>query len=413
MEQASSYLTANGHLRENAATHPTPEIKKELAASNAQTQGFMDAAARKFPDNGQIQTMGAVTSSQLGDLKTAGSRANQAVSLGENNLNMPGAAPEQRAKDLADALTIRSAISAQRGDKKSALDDVARALKINPDDETALRLSKLLINHHFHDVDVSLPAGMDANQANKELAELRNALAEVNAAVVRHVINRPAGFASSVGHTKDAETDLKLGDYQRMYDEATIALNKLPDNPKAYMQRAFAAYMLKRFDQAIRDATSGLKLRPGAGTLLGLRAASYNETGRPKDALQDAVAAVSSNPKDPFAWLQKGLAREKLREGDDGYLSDIKQAGDLNSEFNHFYTEALGRRTQGQPATKDGGTKAGSNSAEGDSGKGLWGSFSDFMDHSGITQSSLYWIAGLLAILALIIAIWPRREDRD
>ena len=408
--KATSLLSSNEQLREKAATAPTPEIKKELDTSNAQTQRFMDAAAKKFPDNGQVQTMGAVTSSQLGDLKTAGLRADRAVGLGEANLNMPGAPPEQRAKDLADSLMIRSAISAQRGDKKSALEDVARALKLAPDDETAQRLSKLLINHHFHDVDISLPAGMDANQANKDLAELRNSLAEVNAAVVRHVVNRPAGFSSSVSHTKDAETALKMADYQTMYDDATTALRKLPDNPKAYMQRAFAAYMLKNFNQAIKDATDGLKLRPGAGTLLGLRAASYNETGRPRDALQDAVAAVSSNPKDPFAWLQKGLARESLHEGDDGYLSDIKQAGDLNSEFNHFYTEALGRRTQGESA-KNAGTKTGSDSAQGDSGKGLWGRFSDFMDQSGIKQSSLYWIAALLVILALIIVIWPRRED--
>src|SRR6185369_4220664 len=115
-----------------------------------------------------------------------------------------------------------------------------------------------------------------------------------------------------------------------------------------YMQRAFAALMLKNYEQVLKDAGEGLKLKPGSGSLLGLRAAAYNETGRPQKALDDATRAIEDNPKDPFAWLQKGRAREALKEGNDEYLDDIKNAGDLNPEFEHYYQEAMLRREGGK-----------------------------------------------------------------
>ncbi|MBI3554220.1 MAG: protein kinase [Elusimicrobia bacterium] len=327
----------------------SPDLVKKYDEQAAQTKAFADetyasvlagGTAADNPDKASLAAVTSIAASQLGDSKTALARAEKAVELAQ----APGADPNL----LKETLKVRAVSYAASGDYAKANEDAKRALKINPDDEAARQIELLTRGRSFGQMK-SLPGKPPSPEIQGLIDQVR-----------KPVVNRPQGFDSTVAHTKEAETDLKLGDYQRMYDEASKAIEKLPDNPKAYMQRAFAGLMLKNYDQVIKDAEAGLKLKPGSSSLLGLRAAAYNETGKPQKALDDAAKAVEDNPKDPFAWLQKGLAREKLNEGNDEYLSDIKNAAELDPGFEHFYTEALARRGQGNPAVAPVGPPQGS-----------------------------------------------------
>lgn len=325
-ENISGLQAAGDALKKN----PTQEAKDNYNAQVVETKSFADETAKQNPDDPALQAVTSVVAAQLGDSKTALKRSERAVSLAETQKAPP--------EELVEILKIRAVAYAESGDNVKANADAKRILKLFPDDETARKVELLTRGKPM----AKAPAVAAGQPPPEDVQVLIDAVRPRPSPV-----NRPEGFGASVGHIKEAETDLKLGDYQRMYDEASSAVARLPDNPKGYMQRAFAALMLKNYEQVISDADAGLKLKPGSGSLLGLRAAAYNETGHPQKALEDAARAIDDNPKDPFAWLQKGLAREKLKEENDEYLDDIKNAGDLNPEFEHYYQEAMLRREGG------------------------------------------------------------------
>ncbi len=320
-QKAQQTIIALGDKKDAASVTQRKSAQADIAKAETEVGALpeiKDSGVKSALSNFLLQT---------NDNTKALAQANEAVDLSLQNNDPPAT--------VADALRARAMANAATGNYAGANADAKRILKMFPNDELADRIEKLTRGHA--PIKINLPKNTPPPAPIQELLDVAR----------RSPINRPAGFDATVAHTKEAESGLEMGDYQKMYDEATMALEKLPGNPKAYMQRAFASLMMKKFDQTIKDATEGLKAKPGSASLLGLRAAAYNETGKPKDALEDAARAVEDNPKDPFAWLQKGLAREKLNEGNDEFLGDIKTAAELNPEFEHFYTEALGRRQQG------------------------------------------------------------------
>ena len=294
----------------------------------------VDSGAQDLGGDRGAQQLASNYFVQAGDSKKAVSYGDRAVTLAREQ----NAAPTE----AADALRTRALAYAAGRDYAKAHDDAVEALKLDPDNETAQAIEKLTREKNIPEqIAVKIEPGAPPAPEIAAILEKERAASPVN---------RPEGFSTTVGEMKQADATAQLGDYEAMYAKATEALKRLPDNPRAYMQRAFAGLMLERYDGAIDDATAGLKLKPNAGSLLGVRATAYNETGKPQLALADAQKAIDVNPKDPVGWLQKGLAREKLGEPDDQYLADIKNAAELDPSFEHFYTEALARRGQGSPA---------------------------------------------------------------
>jgi tetratricopeptide (TPR) repeat protein len=311
-----------GNKTDAASAAERARIEKELAAKAAAVQTLVD----QNPD-ARVNTAATEFSLQTNDTAGALKRSNDAVDLSLKNNDPPDV--------VADALRMRSMANAAAGDYTKANADAKRVLKMYPDDELADRIEKLTRGHA--PLTVKLPRASPPPDIIVHFLDQNR----------RSPINRPKGYDASLDLTKKADSSVQMGDYERMYQQADAAVQKMPDNPKAYMQRAFAGLMLKKYDQVIKDAGAGLKLKPGSSSLLGLRAAALNETGKPKEALEDASKAIEDNPRDPFAWLQKGLAREKMGENNDEFLGDIKNAADLDPSFEHFYTEALARRQQG------------------------------------------------------------------
>jgi len=318
-----------GAIQKDAALEP-----REKAAQIEQRKAQVDGLVDKFPDSPDVQSSGARASLQEGEVAAALTRAGLAVAL----------ARHKTPKQLAEALKTQAISFVAGGDYPRAFEAAQEALRLFPQDRNAMIL-------------VGLTRERGAKKAAARAASII-AGAQAGPDTPAEVSGRPNGalqnlldaardsYADSVEETKKAETDLKLGDYQAMRDQASAAIKAMPDNPKAYMQRAFAGLMLKSYDDVVEDATRGLALAPRSAALLGLRAAAYNETARPQLAWPDAENAVAADPRDAFAVLQRGLAAERLGKPDEQSLADIRKAGELDPSFAHFYTEALARRGQ-------------------------------------------------------------------
>jgi len=318
LERLTEKVAADqAQLEQNKITQE--EFLKNLAATKAEVKEI----AAQAPKSAAIQTSAARVYRQAGDYQTAFSYVNQAIAL----------AP----KDSWPLLN-RGIMHFDQGDFPSAARDTKKALALDPSNRAAFSLYKLSQGR-------APRAGPSAN-AVPVVEEEQKAVNQLYTQA-RLPITRPAGFSESVSRTRQAETALKLDNYEEMHRQSSLGIAKMPENPKAYMQRAFASLFLKRYDEVIADANKGLSLQPNSSALLSLRAAAFNETVRPKQALEDAKRAVALAPRDPFAWVQKGLAREKLGEKPEEYLADLKQAAELSPDFEHFYTEALARRGTG------------------------------------------------------------------
>lgn len=327
-----------GVIQKDAALKP-PEKAAQIGERKAQVDGLV----RKFPDSPDVQGSGARASLQLGDVLTAVTRASLAVKL----------ARHKTPRQLAEALKTRAIALVAEGDYGGAFQDASQALKLFPGDRNAMILAGLTRDRkagraaaRAASIAAGAGAATEAAGAPALIAGRPNGALQhlIDAARDSAAINRPAGFEDSVGETKQAENSLKLGDYDAMYAKASAAVKAMPDNPKVYMQRAFAGLMLKRYDDVVADATRGLTLAPKSSSLLALRAAAYGETGRADLAWTDAENAVADDPKDAFAVLQRGLAGEKIGKPADATLTDIRAAGELDPSFAHFYTDALARR---------------------------------------------------------------------
>ena len=312
-----------------AKTPPAPEVARKNEEQKQALSTDSNALADMFPKDSGVQAAAARLATQTGDYPKALERAEKAVAADPEN---------------ADALKARAIANFASGRYPEAAADAQAVLKKNPDDLAAtgvLNLSKPRT--------AASTGGIPAPLATP--AEVRLLVSQAASA-----LTRPAGFTESVGRTGQAETALRLRDYEAMHRQATAAIAQMPSNPKAYMQRAFASLFLKKPADALKDANVGLALKPDAAALLALRAAANNQLGKPKDALADAQKAVALDPKDPFAWVQKGTARKLLGELPEKYLEDLKKASELNPAFSSYYTEALaelGRapKTPGAPST--------------------------------------------------------------
>ena len=224
-----------------AKTPPAPEVARKNEEQKQALSTDSNALADMFPKDSGVQAAAARLATQTGDYPKALERAEKAVAADPEN---------------ADALKARAIANFASGRYPEAAADAQAVLKKNPDDLAAtgvLNLSKPRT--------AASTGGIPAPLATP--AEVRLLVSQAASA-----LTRPAGFTESVGRTGQAETALRLRDYEAMHRQATAAIAQMPSNPKAYMQRAFASLFLKKPADALKDANVGLALKPDAAACL-------------------------------------------------------------------------------------------------------------------------------------------------
>ncbi len=297
-----------------------PRKVAELKKVKDENDALYDGSAN---DAGNITTS-ALVSGILGNHEVAAKRAEAAVKVAQAN-KKPG--------ELLDATRTRAVARWHVGDYAGAVADAQAVLKTDPKDPVATAVEKLSTDRVSG--QIKLP---DASEQSNlpELAVLAGR--ETGAKT------KDAGDVRKAKEFLDkGEEALKKGDYPAMHRYATVSLSHVPENPQAYVQRAFANLFLRRPSGMVADATLGLALSPDSPELLGLRARGYNELANYDAAFADADRSIALNSRHAMGWSERARAREGLRQPAQAWLEDYKRAAELQPAWSNLYDEALAR----------------------------------------------------------------------
>jgi tetratricopeptide (TPR) repeat protein len=167
--------------------------------------------------------------------------------------------------------------------------------------------------------------------------------------------NGTAGPSTSLAQTS---TSFGLGstwasDYNRMLRESiestTAAINKDPENVRAYMRRADAYEHLRQTPQAINDYSKVIKIDPQNSDAYEKRGAAYRYSMEQcEQAIVDYNMAASLDPYNAKTFWHRGDALNKLGRHEEA-IKDFTRAIDLNpKEADAYFSRAETYRELGR-----------------------------------------------------------------
>jgi tetratricopeptide (TPR) repeat protein len=113
-----------------------------------------------------------------------------------------------------------------------------------------------------------------------------------------------------------AQAWLMIGDANRAFGAATMALTLMPDDPDLLTDRAVALGSLGRYREAIEDLDAALRLDPDRAEALVFRAAANRSLDRFGEARRDVDRALRLLPANPEALLERGILRQLAGDAD-------------------------------------------------------------------------------------------------
>ncbi|MFK7739357.1 MAG: tetratricopeptide repeat protein [Planctomycetota bacterium] len=128
--------------------------------------------------------------------------------------------------------------------------------------------------------------------------------------------------ATCLGHSKQHEAAIK---------SATIAIDLDDSIAKAYGERAFNFYSLRRYKKALADYDRFVALEPTSFTGHGERGDVLLELDRPREAMRAFTRALKIAPRWPTAHSQRGSAARQIGDLEEARLS-FGRAIALNGE---------------------------------------------------------------------------------
>ena len=263
-----------------------------------------------------------------------------------------------------DAYKARAMARVNLEDRKGALEDVKRAMELDPQDESA-RILSILISSNKEAPDLktiaSIEAMKNAISANKEDVldlsgdksfkrsnKLKSAEKLLTEKDLKEKNNRSINFGKSKLFLKKAAAKNSLGDYSDAVKYASMSIKEDGNNLNAYLERAIANNFLGHYDKAISDATQTLEKDSGNVQALNIRSWALNKKGNFRLAGGDATAAIKLNPNFADAWFNRANANKKM--GDyKRMLQDYRQAALLSKNYNSHYRDAVARYAKRVP----------------------------------------------------------------
>ncbi len=341
VDQKKNPVAALVHVRMVAVSGKKEETERAIAQ-----------ASSDYPDNPSVQTAAASYYNETRNYAMAEKTATDAIRLDSSS---PGA---YKARALA---------RASLQDRKGAIEDIKKALAIDPQDESARLLSALLESRK---PAASLKAVASAEEMSKALGAREDDRGEVNASggdAAPGAESASSGAAPAAGlpdyaksraYLKTALAKTALGDYEAAARYSGLAIEKDPGNTEAYLERANAYNFLGRYDDAVRDATAAIEKDPGNMQAFNIRAWALNRKGRAGDAAADASRAIGLNPNYADAWFNRALAYEK--QGDyKRMLEDFQRAAALSGSYAARYQDAVAQYGPRVPGFMGQGAAAG------------------------------------------------------
>jgi len=234
-------------------------------------------------------------------------------------------------------------------DRKGAIEDVRRAMELDPQDESSKLLSALVASKKSVTSLKSLSllqemrgsGGGDGVLARREGAfQSGDQVLEASLQNAPSAGQQPVDYVKSMSYAKTAASKNALRDYDAAVRYASMAILKNPGNTGAYLERASASNSLGRYEDAIRDTTDIINRDPSNVQALNMRAWALNRKGMAKEAESDVNRAIDINPGFADTWVNRALVYEK--QGDyKRMLEDYRQAALLNGEYGGRFQDAV------------------------------------------------------------------------
>ena len=122
--------------------------------------------------------------------------------------------------------------------------------------------------------------------------------------------------------------DGKFTNPKKAADYLGKAIQKNPDFPQAYNNRANAYRELKYYDRAINDYNAAIRLNPDFDKAYSNRGNVYFDQKNYPQAVRDYTKSISLNPAYKLAYLNRGLAYQKMNQPHQA-CPDFKRACEL------------------------------------------------------------------------------------
>jgi len=291
-------------------------------------QQAVNSAVAEYPKDHAVQTAAASYYNETRDFPMAEKTATTAIALDSKD---------------PDAYKARALARASLDDRKGAIEDIKKAMSIDPQDESARVLAALLESRKAVPTLKSISSVEEIKRAMGAYDDSPDAVkGEAGGGMGALAGEQPAApdFARSRAYLKTALAKNRLGDYENAVRYSGLAIEKDPANYEAYLERANAYNFLGRYDEAVRDAGYVIEKDPSNMQAFNMRAWALNRKGQARAAETDASRAIGINPAYADAWFNRALSYEK--QGDyKRMLEDFKQAASLSGAYSTRYQDAV------------------------------------------------------------------------
>ncbi|MCX8037692.1 MAG: tetratricopeptide repeat protein [Candidatus Sumerlaeia bacterium] len=135
-----------------------------------------------------------------------------------------------------------------------------------------------------------------------------------------------------------AMTHARNRDYRSEIALWDDVIRKRPDNPRAYLNRAYACQKIKAWDQAIADCDKAVELAPNDPYVYLKRGEAYAARGDTSRALADFDKAIELDPTYARPYLNRGnILRDRgdLHQAIEQYSKAIELMPDLTDAYNN------------------------------------------------------------------------------
>ena len=329
----------------NTMVRAVMEVREDFNDEPKVTEKKLETLKEQFPENSSVLSTVSEYYSELKKFDEAEETASEAIKINPENI---------------DAYKARAMARVSMDDKKGALEDVKKAMELDPQDESSKILS-ILIASSKEAPDLKTLASIEAmkdaiSAAEDPVSDLTGDdksfgnSNKLNSAgkLFTESDNRTVNFGKSKLFLKKAAAKNSLGDYADAVKYASMAIKEDAGNVNAYLERAMANNFLGYHDKAINDATKALEKDSGNAQALNIRSWALNKKGSFREAGGDATAAIRLNPNFADAWFNRANANKKMGDYKQ-MLQDYRQAALLSKNYGSHYRDAVARYAKNVP----------------------------------------------------------------
>ncbi len=211
----------------------------------------------------------------------------------------------------AEAYRLRAALHLKLNRNAEALKDVKQALQYEPEDAELLTIQ---------------------GEALRRQGKLQQAVEVLDRAIRLDAKLAPAWISRGMAHLNQGKAQQALKDLDR-------AVELVAENPRAYLQRGIIHAHLGNYEQAAQDFEQAIELAPTDAKAYAYRAMVALKQGEYQDAVDYYTEALRFHPRYALAYYERGKAHWLL--GDENKaLADYQRAVELNPIYaGAFYDE--------------------------------------------------------------------------